>query len=281
MPAFQSQFDNQPLRYYRGHPIYLTAYLAVGMAVGIVLVLLLSSARVNIMPLAFIPGLFTHGMLWQPLTYVFVNELSFFTPFGLLCFYSWGMEVEKYLGRRRFLAICAALIAAPALFQTACYFVGFGGSPLLSNFFLISGLLVAFATLYPSIEYFGWVPLKWVAFVCIACGSLTYFPSRDWLGLATLWLDCAVAFGMVRGTQGLLSIRLPKFRWPASRPKLRIVPKAERPATARFSAPIVSEAGQDVDALLDKIARSGLESLSPAERARLERARQELLKKGR
>jgi hypothetical protein len=64
------------------------------------------------------------------------------------------------------------------------------------------------------------------------------------------------------------------------KPKLRVVPPPVPSARRPVPTPAVQEEGDvEIDALLDKIAKSGLNSLSKAERAKLERARQELLKK--
>jgi hypothetical protein len=58
-------------------------------------------------------------------------------------------------------------------------------------------------------------------------------------------------------------------------------PAAPRVRASEINASVRSmQAESEVDALLDKIARSGLASLSAAERERLEKARQEMLKKG-
>ena len=148
---------------------------------------------------------------------------------------------------------------------------------------LLPGLLVAFATLYPQTEAWGWVPFKWVAFVCIACGSLMLLASRDWLQLAELWASCAVAFLFIRHaveqeyddyTAPLARVR----QWLRRKPKLRVLPT---PVAPRRAVVETGDAASEMDALLDKIAKSGLASLTARERTRLERAREALLKKDR
>ncbi len=276
MQGSSSFFDNQPLRYYRGHAVYLTLYLTLALAAGIVLTILLESAGTSPDFLGFVPPFFLRGALWQPFTYVFVNPISFFTPFSLLCFYFWGVEVEKYMGRRRFAAICVALLATPVLFCLLAYELGFGAG-VEGDILLISGLLISFATLYPDMDYLGgWVPLKWFAFICIACGSLMHFPMHDLVGLALLWINCLVGFASIQFARGRLAF--PRFRFPSFRakPKFRIVPKP----SPRAERSALDEPDSDADALLDKIARYGLQSLTAAEHARLEKARQDLLNKG-
>jgi hypothetical protein len=278
MPSYGTDLDNQPLRYYNGKPVYLTLYLTLVMTVGTVITMFLEAGRFPTQILGFYPSLFTRGALWQPLTYVFVNGMSFFTPLSLIAFYFWGVEVEKYLGRRQFISVCAALVGLPVAVALLLHLFGLMGG-LQGNFFLISGLLIAFATLYPDMDYLaGWIPLKWFAFASIACGSLMFFPAHDWLSLALLWTNCGVAFAMVRSTRGFdFNFKLP---WPRKKPKLRVLPKPAEPRPARRPDPTpASDMEEEIDALLDKIASSGLQSLSSAEKARLETLRLKLLRK--
>jgi hypothetical protein len=215
------------------------------------------------------------------------------------------VEVEKYLGRRLFVATCGLLVAAPVVYYTAFHFLGLShASPpavpvegqkalhapiyvISGSYLLISGLLISFATLYPDMDYFwGWIPLKWFAFGCVACGSITYFSDHDWVGLGCLWMNCVLGFFMVRSARGLIDFKafIPSFSWLKPKPKFRVVPKPEpRPASvaATYTPPPASDEEIEVDALLDKIARSGLQSLTAAERERLEKARQAMLRKDR
>ncbi len=274
----QASFDNQPLRYYKGHPLYLTAYLTAALAAAVAVFFLFDSAGFPLTAFfVFSPQTFLHGFIWQPLTYVLFNPLNFFTPFLLLCFWSWGAEIEMFFGRRRYLAVLGSLIATPVVFRLAIYglqsrSVGYVGG----IYYLVCGLLVAYATLYPNLEYFGgWIPLKWFAFVSIACGSLISFPDRDWIGLLELWLDCFVGFACVQFARG--NFTMPNLHMPALRPKpkFRVLHKPVS-GSSRID---LDEPDSEMDRLLDKIAKSGMASLTDSERTELEKARQALLKK--
>ena len=159
---------------------------------------------------------------------------------------------------------------------------------LLAGSFLITvGLLVAFATLYPNAEWWGWVPFKYLAFACILCGSLISFADRDWPGIAELWLVCAASFFYVRHAveqeyDDHVSLPARIRSWVRSKPKLRVLPRPRdaEPARNRDES-YGDELDDEVDALLEKIARTGLGSLSVRERERLEQARETLLKKER
>jgi hypothetical protein len=179
-------------------------------------------------------------------------------------------------------------LTAPAIAALAWW--GFhvpsvGPHALFGGYMLFAALLVAFATLYPNTEVWGWVPFKWIAFACIFCGSLMILADRDWLRLLELWGSCAVAFGFIRHAvekeyddyeSPLARVR----QWFRRKPRLRVLPTPP-PAAPRRRAVVEPDAASEMDALLDKIARSGMASLTPRERTRLEQAREALLKKDR
>ena len=277
MRTTSSYSDYQPIRYLGRMPVYATTILTAVFALGIIVYTVLASAR--IVPeflLGFRAERFMDGALWQPLTYVFVNGPSFFTALGLLCFYQWAVETERYLGRVRFLKLFALLVLVMPLLCGVWRALGVPYS-IAGNYELTAAFLVAFATLYPNIEFFGWIPLKWFAFACVTIGSLMYFPERNWPGLSLLWGECGAAFGFVRLIQRGGSVEvgdfLEKFK---PKPKFRVLPSPG----SRASEPDDDTMGE-ADALLDKIAKSGMASLSAKERAKLEKARAALMKKDR
>jgi hypothetical protein len=70
------------------------------------------------------------------------------------------------------------------------------------------------------------------------------------------------------------------FSWTTlfrRKPKLRLLPPLEQPPGPKRA----KGTSGDVDDLLDKIAKSGLHSLTAKEKARLQAAREELLRKER
>jgi hypothetical protein len=104
-----------------------------------------------------------------------------------------------------------------------------------------------------------------------------YFPRRDWISLGLLWMSCAIAFGYIRLLQRGVSIELPKLsRLYRSRSKLRVLPD---PEAGDSESEEDDKSMPEVDALLDKIARSGIGSLTAGEKKKLEKAREELLKR--
>jgi hypothetical protein len=284
--AYSHQREYQPLFTIGKLPVWITTICTALFALGVIATALLQSARVPVQPLAFVAPTFFSGAIWQPLTYVWVDYPTFFTVFGLIMFYSIGIEFERYFARSGFLKLFGSLIAVEVLVSILFWFaarvivtpIGTRGMYGLSgNYHLIAGMIVAFATLYPNLEYLGWLPLKWFAFACIAIGSLMYFPERNWSGLTVYFAVCLTGFLYVRYQTGAL--QLPSVRMPSlgrRSPKLRVLPD---PRSRDEGGEEEDSSMPEVDALLDKIARSGIGSLTAREREKLERAREELLRR--
>jgi hypothetical protein len=137
-------------------------------------------------------------------------------------------------------------------------------------------LFIAFATLYPNLLWFGWVPLKWLAFVGIVFGSMQQLPRHEWNHLAILWAACAASFGYVRLLQrgGSFWGALGAIQLFKTKPKFHVVPRS---TPRRVVEP--ENIHESIDPVLDKISKQGINSLTAAERRALDRARNRLLKK--
>lgn len=265
--------DQRPITYFGSLPIYATTLLIliyVGSMIACTL-LLASGQRALVDQLAFSSGDVLRGKVWQVVTYVLVNPPSLWFAVDMLMLWWFGRPLEQFFGRRVFLRFYVLLVLLiPAVFLV----IGLTGYPMS-----IEGvpgqlaIFVAFATLYPNATLFLNVLAKWVAAVIVALQSLIHISANAWPHLLALWLTCGFAYLFVRRERGELS--LPSLATLRSRSKLRVVPP---PAPTRRPAE-ESDASSEMDALLDKIAKSGLGSLSARERARLERAREALLKK--
>ena len=271
---------NQPMGTWNNIPIYLTTIITAVFVTG-----LLGSVVLMHSPLL---GLFIFTMplepswtVWRLFSYVFVGQVSFFTPFSILFFYWMSVGLETHLGRvalSRLLVLLALVV--PAVAAVWWWGLGVPSSTLGDNgYMFLSGLLVAFATLYPNSEAWGWIPFKWVAFACIVCGSLMLLADRLWIGATELWVSCGVGFAYIRyAKEQEYDDSIPLFSRLKglfqSKPKLRVMPSPR----SRYQAP-ADDAGSEIDPLLDKIAKSGMASLTAKERAQLERAREALMRK--
>lgn len=277
--------ETLPYGKWNGIPIYLTTLLTVAFVIGLFVSAILKSAGSPLLTsLVFnLPNDSWSGW-FSSLSYIFVGLPDFFTPLGIICFYFWSVGIESHLGRGPLVRLWAILTFLPVAIAAVLWF-GFGtGSLLFGNFLFTSGLLVAFATLYPNSECWGWIPFKWLAFACIVCGSLMLISDRNWIKLSELWLVCFAAFFYMRHAVEQdyddyvpLAVRI--RTWLRKKPKLRVVPRPALAPRKKIVDDFDDEPDSDVDALLDKIAKTGLASLSREERAKLEKAREALLKK--
>jgi len=266
---FENQLrDNQPLGNYRGVPLYLTTLIVATLVVGVVFSAL-AGFGTAVGWFAFEPESFwRHGQVWRLVSYLAVSQANFFTLFNLMFLYAFGRDCEREMGRARYLAFLALLILTPVLIATGLWLAGFGGMVFGSTHLSI-GLVIAFAAIYPNVLWWDIVPMKIVAVACMFLAAVGHLSQGDQIGLGSTLATCAVSFGYIRGMRaGLFSGISWKVRF-RRKPK----PVGE--------APRAKEAPGDVDALLDKIAESGFQSLTAKEKQRLEAAREELLKRNR
>lgn len=271
--------ENDPITRWNEIPIYLTTILTALFVVGV----LLTAAGAGIQHLNFV----LPGSAWNLITistYPFVGSLDLFSLFAIYFFYQMSIGLETHLGRSKLLKLLGLFAAIPALVgAVACY--GYGHPVILAgNFFILTGVIAAFATLYPSAKALGFISFRSIACAYLAVLSLIALSSRNWIQFYGLWAVAFAAFLYIRHCQEQeyddvipLGVRIRGlFR---RKPAFRVVP----PPKERESAPkqVSEESDAELDALLDKIAKSGLASLTSAEKAKLEKARQELLRKER
>jgi hypothetical protein len=275
MALLSSFNEDRPVTYFRGHPIYCATILTIAYAIGVVLTTVLEGLMVN---LIFFPtAAFFRGQIWQVFLCTFVNRPSFFILFGLFFLYVSAVEVEKYIGRSRFLVLYAILLLTPIVTLTGWMFVTGQSASYFGNMEVAIGFFIAFCTLYPGLQWFGMFPLKWVGIVSYAIWLLVLVNQRDWLSALVFTLICATSFGYIRYLQS--GGELPRFPNPFEfwrRPKFKVV---ARPSSSAKPSPREQQTGDlsDMDKLLDKISKHGLASLTTRERETLERARAKLL----
>ena len=267
--------DDQPIAWIGKYPVRLAAFLAAAYLLGIFATAILQTAGMNLSPFVFHVPTFIRGALWQPLTCTFLQDVNFFSLFNILFLYWSASEVEKYLGRRRFLQFIALLLILPPLVISAWSIFGVQWAYFGSYEFSI-GLFIAFATLYPNVELFSWIPLKWLAFAGIVLGSMQQLPRHEWDHLSVLWVMCAASFGFIRLLQRDISIfgALENVRFFRPKPKFHVVPRSAPPRVVDSE-----DVHESIDPVLDKISKQGINSLTASERRALDRARNRLLKK--
>lgn len=218
------------------------------------------------------------GQVWRVFTYGLVNPpgqgyavLGFVVDMVMIVWF--GRELEKFFGRRIFLRFYVGLyLLMPVLFTL----IGLRWPMHLAGEIGAFATFIAFATLYPNVMMLFNLLTKWVAIVLIAVYTLVALAYHDWLGLFSLWVTTVYAYGFVCYQQG--RITLPSFRLSQPKPKLRVLPDLKTQKTIEINA-TKGDSASEMDALLDKIARSGLASLTAKERTQLAKAREELMQK--
>jgi membrane associated rhomboid family serine protease len=220
-----------------------------------------------------------HGWVWQPLTYALVHPpapamLVLWFVIEMYMLWTFGRELERFFGRRLFLQFYAGMwLLIPALHLL----LGLLQPQFLSGSRSIHfAVFIAFATLYPNALFIFGIPAKWFAIILVGVQAVEYIAENAYLDLLVFGLMVASAYYFVRYQRG--EVTFPKFRWPRRQPKFHVVPRAA-PPVQKVKLVQQTASMDDIDALLDKIARTGLNSLSAAERARLERASADLKKR--
>lgn len=244
-----------------------TFALLVGL-VGLYLVQLTSAGILGIR-MEYGLGLSVAGMMdghiWQLLTYQLLHGGPFHLLLNALMFTFLGAEVERAIGTRHFLILYVLSGVLGGLGWLLLIYpyegVCIGASAA------IFGLLSAFAVLYPQREVtilllliFPVTLKAWVLAVALGAVQLLFTISPNVGGIAY----SAHLAGAVAGFIYTAAVFRPDWIH-AMRDRRRANRKA---ADARRAS---ADAGR-VDALLDKISREGIQSLTPAERKFLEEA---------
>ena len=225
-----------------------------------------------------------NGEVWRIITWPIAEPPDFFALLGVVFFWLFGQHVEALFGRNRFVIWVLATTITPAITSAD---LGLGT--------LFLGGIWVYAATYPGVKWFEVVPLWAIAGVFTLLRLLQFTGSRA--GGAVLFLLISVAAALVAGRSlGLATgwpiphIDLPGAGTGSRSPsKRRKAPKQKRSRGSRGSgggsvvdgpwqnapaptAPPVGPSAADqaeLDGLLDKIGANGMDSLSGAEKKRL------------
>jgi membrane associated rhomboid family serine protease len=213
------------------------------------------------------PGL-QHGLVWQPFTYMFLHGGFFHLLINMFVLWFFGREVEFFIGRNKFTVLYFVAGLAGAALHLA--FNWTSPVPVLGASAAVLGCVVAFATMFPDREVtlllFFIIPVrlkaKWMALIAVGFDVAALMSGTD-VGVAHLAHLGGAAFGYLYVKH--LGYGKP-IRWPRFERKKK--------STSEF----ISE---DVDPILDKISREGMQSLTERERRILESARDVMNKRQR
>ncbi len=281
-----SSEEHRPLTYWGGHAIYATHMVIIAYCALMLVTVIGGRGLAPLLQwLDFSSIEVLRGQVWRIATYGLFNYISLGFAVDMLMIFWFGRELERTFGRKVFGYLYGGIYLIPTVVLTLIGFLmptGRAGQPGAL------ALFIAFATYFPNMPVFFVLLAKWAALILVAVFSLIALTARDWVSLAVLWSTCGYAHLFVRYQQGLLT--LPSFKLPRRKPRLRVVPdlpqrsgtpaRTVAAALPRPADPAPDTTMAEVDALLDKIAKSGINSLTSRERAKLEAAREGLLRRG-
>jgi membrane associated rhomboid family serine protease len=232
-----------------------------------------------------------HGQVWRLLTYAFLHEPGslWHILFNMLFLWWFGKEVEDIYGQREFLAF----YLVSAFLGGAAYLLwGLGKPPYhpcLGASGAVTACMVLFACHYPrhTILLFMFIPVPIWIFVAFQVAQDTfYFVSGLHTTTAVVVHLAGAAFGLAYYK---FQFRVVNF-WPQLRgwqrrrgqPRLRVYHE-ERQEPVSVAAPSTSDVDEHLeakmDAVLEKVKKSGLDSLTEHERQILVRASEVYRKK--
>ena len=219
-----------------------------------------------------------HGQVWRLLTWPLANGPSIYTVLSIAMFYLFGREIERLLGRARYLWFLGILTVVPGLVATAV------GIDVAGLFALEFAVFLAFIAVYPTAMGFFRIPLWVFGVVFLAIEVLQLVGARQWDYLLVVLVSAGLAL-LVARSYGISELEwIPRIPLPGTaaptRPRSRAArsPRRER---GRREAEVVTLYPQqptvrdlvhqaDIDNLLDKIPAQGIDSLTPDERRRLD-----------
>lgn len=236
-----------------------------------------------------------HGQVWRLLTYAFLHSPDNYWHILINMLFLWwfGSELEQLYGEREFLLFYLVSAVFGGVAYTLVEVFRGQGHPCLGASGAVTALLVLFSCHFPHrLIYVMWflpVPV-WLFAIFNVGQDLFSFASRQPTKVAVVvhlgGAACALLYykqarsissivnGLTRWRRGLSQPRLKLYR-PESEP-----PREAVPVAAGASLPMDEHFEARLDAVLEKIARTGKESLNADEQRILLQA-SELYKKKR
>ena len=273
--------DYRPLFWMSGRPIYANTLIII-FHVTAFIVSALCISYFGFYPVKNLLALSTpevwQGQVWRLFSYIafdpdFFDKRSLWFLINIILLYFFGREVEQFVGRKTYLKLYAALVFIPAILFCLLG-LAFVPAPFLNCCEVFFGIFVAFATIYPGAMPSFWIPLSAsaLAWILLAVCSLINLAMHDYAAIFMLWTSSAVGYvGMrlVGAGRGMVWLT----DWLEER-------EAKKLARQRnFKILKDTQAAESIDDILEKISKHGVGSLDARERAALERARTNLLKR--
>jgi Rhomboid family len=226
-----------------------------------------------------------NGEIWRLVTWPLATPPDIWAVLGIVIFFLFGREIERTLGRVRFLWFLLFITVIPALIATLLDLQVVPRSAGIS--LLIDGVFLVFVLRFPTARSFFNIPLWVFGAVFLGIEVLQLVGLRYW---GTLWFLLLVlgasmltarAMGILEELDWMPKIPLPhslsgepvapkRGRAPRGRPRARRGPAEVIPMRPGQPTPDDLLRQAEIDVLLDKISEHGLDSLTADERRRLD-----------
>lgn len=284
--------EEEPLFHLGEFPVRLiTLLVALHSAAMVAVSILLATGHGSLIDLLTYSSVaVSHGQVWRLVTYAFVAAPSVWFLLEMLMLWYFGKEVENGLGWKRFAILYAGLILiGPMLLQA----FGYAGRPQTYagaqeiNF----AVFAAFTAMHPGARFFFGVAARWVFLGLLAISVLQLLADHQGSKIVVLLATSALAVLLLRKagfTEPILESGFTwKLPWKKAASSGFSVRNGGLSASGRSAkgAPASQPPGdsfnpeQQMDILLEKIARKGIGSLDASERDALEKARRAMIRR--
>jgi len=209
------------------------------------------------------------GQLWRLVTWPLANEPSIWTALTIAMLWYFGRELERMIGRVKFAWMLLLLAVIPGLVGTALDINQAGIRPVEIAIFCV------FCMALPDVRFFGGIPAWVFAVVIVGIEVLQLLGLRlpELIVLLAVSLATAIlaarAFGILTQYEWIPNLG-PRSRGARKRIARQGGPTVIAGPWSGSSSPPPNPRDQyELDALLDKISASGIDSLARDEKARL------------
>jgi membrane associated rhomboid family serine protease len=235
------------------------------------------------------------GFVWQLLTFQFMHAGLWHLVFNCWAIYVFGRAIEETLGWKKFLTLylSSGVVGGICQVLTALLWPGLFGGPVVGASAGGLGLMAAYAVLFPERELllllFFILPIRLTAKMLLMLSAVLalagiIFPISHIANAAHLG-------GMLTGVifiRLFIQGRWGQWEFPSRRaaPRELVSTRADKGSFWRSAADQPDEdlstdefVKSEVDPILDKISRQGIQSLTAREREILEKARERMAKR--
>ncbi len=262
--------------WFRVGPVEVTTTVFV-VGLGVLFMFLWAASPDLLNPLVLTTQRVRQGEIWRIVTWPLAINPSLQAVITLAVFWYFGRSLEQLFGRVHFAQFLLALTVVPAVMLSLLSLLSTslnGGSYGLR--LLELGVFVSFTAETPTARFFFGLQAWMIAAVFVGIDVLTFVGERQWGALLLLFFILAIgllltrAFGFAAGQTWIPKLGLPGVSGSGRNKRAgKVAAVVQGPWGGAPSAASDMAAQAEMDRLLDKIASSGMDSLTPEEKRRL------------